>query len=148
GDQVGDGNVGDRPFGLQVGGDAGVAFGADAGLEADRRADADLAAEGRADFRQVVGEGVGVTRAVAAVDRGDRQARQFRLRIQFRDLRVVPLLYLSEVDFGEPRPAQVGLVDAGDVEADAGRRQRPRDRHATAAFAGLFRGHRRVRGAE
>src|SRR6202012_1770028 len=103
---------------------------------------------GGADFRQVVGERVGVTRAVGTVDRGDRQVRELGLRVQLGDLRIVPVGDRAEVDAGQDLAAQVDFLDPRDVEADAGGREGPRDRHAPVAASFLFRGHRGARGAE
>ena len=149
GDQVGGRDVADRARGCgDHGGDAGVAFGTDAGFEADRGRVADFVLPGRADLREVVGEGVGVTRAVAAVHRGDRQVGQFGFRVDLLDLRVVPVGDLAEVDAGEDLAGQVQFLHAGDVEAEAGGGEGPGDLHAAVAGSGLFRGQRRVGGAE
>src|SRR6201999_1711544 len=92
GDQVGRRDVtdGTRRLG-DGGGDAGVAFGTDTGLEADGRGDANFGLPGGADFGEEVRQRVRVTGAVGTVDGGDGQVRELRLRVQLGDLRVVPV---------------------------------------------------------
>src|SRR6188768_1970420 len=103
---------------------------------------------GLADLGKVVGEGVSVTRAIAAVHRRDRQIWQFGFRVDLLDLRVAPVGDLAEVDPGEDRPGEVEFLDAGDAEAEASCAERPGNLHAVAASSRLFGGERRVRGAE
>src|SRR6185437_11112212 len=148
-DQVGRGDVADRARGLGDGrGHTSVAFGTDAGFEADGGGVADFRLPVGADFRQVVGERVGVTGTVGTEDRGDLQVRELRLRVELGDLRVVPAGDRAEVDTGDDLAREVDLLHARDVEAEAGGREGPRDRDAAVAAGGLFGGHRSVGGAE
>src|SRR6201999_620034 len=108
------------------------------------RGDANFGLPGGADFGEEVRQRVRVTGAVGTVDGGDGQVRELRLRVQLGDLRVVPVGDRAEVDAGQDLAVEVQLLDAGDVEADAGGREGPRDRRAAAASTGLFRGHRGI----
>ena len=77
---------------------------------------ADLRLPGGADGRQVVGEVVRRAGVVRPVDRRDLRARQVALRVVLRDLRVVPLRDLTEVDPREDRPGEPeDAIDARQV---------------------------------
>src|SRR5581483_7480335 len=95
-----------------VGGDALVAFAADAGRPLERGVLADLALPLRAYLAQIVREDEGRARAVRAIDDGDRLVGQLQLRIERGDLRVVPLGDLAEIDVGEQRAGEFHLAGA------------------------------------
>ncbi len=134
---------------LDSGGDAVAALAAGAVGPGDRGGRADLRLPIGADHAEVIGEHEGGARTVGTVNRGDRQGRQLHAGIDLRDLRIIPLGDVAEIDVGQHRTGQLQLVrlHAGQVDDDVDPADHGGKLHQL-VFGELVGRHRHVGSAE